>query len=220
MYYAFSKEQENYLLNQPETGMGYQVIEASKIGSYDNKKYIILNSQVAIDLDENSGKNIKNIINEGILKIQMSAQKISFSTIKVYSEKEYRNTLNESKISGEKAAIDNQKKSANGDEEFVRLSAFQDDKRIDRVKKCLRSGSYTTTKKDYLFCKSSHSNPIERYALPNEDKIQWAFFIKPKKGDTFQKGKVQPANGKIGGGEEAYFESGTSVGTFIGESKY
>jgi len=222
MLYAFSNEQENYFLNQPETGMGYQVIDASKTGAYDRKKYIILNSQVAIDLDDYTGNNIKNVINEGITKIQMSAQKIVFSknSIKLFSENEFRNFVNEAKSPIEKGAIDNSKEAANGIEEFVRLSAFQDDKRIDRVKKRLRPGSFTTTKNDYMMCKSLNQNPINRYALPNEDKIEWAFFIIPKKSDNLQRGKVQPANGKSGGGEEVYFELGTSDGTFIAEGKY
>ena len=223
MYYAISlKEQEEYFLNQPETGMGYQVINASKLGTITKHKYIILNSQIAIDFDADYGKNIKNVITEGILKIQMSSQKIAFSsnTIKVYSEKEFRNIVNETKVPTERAAIENPKQSADGIEDFVRLSAFLDDKRVDKINNRLRPGSFSTTKKDYLQCKQLNQDPIIRYALPNEEKIEWAFYIKPRKGDIFQKGKVQPANGKIGGGEEAYFELGTSTGTFIAEGKY
>jgi hypothetical protein len=49
----------------------------------------------------------------------------------------------------EKGAIDNPVVYANGEEIFVRLSAFDDDKRIDKINKYLRPGSYTTTTEDY-----------------------------------------------------------------------
>ena len=103
---------------------------------------------------------------------------------------------------------------------FVRLSAYSDDKRIDKTNKCLWPGSYTTTEKDYLKCKFEKDDPIERYALPNDEKIEWAFHIQPKKTDTLQRGNVQTANGKRAGGEEAYFENGTSSGTFIQQTRY
>jgi len=73
---------------------------------------------------------------------------------------------------------------------------------------------------DYLKCKASNDNPNDRYALPNNDKIQYAFHIKPLKSDTLQRGIVQPANDRRGGGKEAYFANGTSAGTFLGQTPY
>jgi hypothetical protein len=68
---------------------------------------------------------------------------------------------------------------------------------------------------DFIYCKSKSIDPIERYALPNNDVIKFVFYIKPLKNDTLQRGIVQPANGKQGGGKEAYFNEGTSNGTFF-----
>ena len=56
--------------------------------------------------------------------------------------------------------------------------------------------------------------------LPSNDKIKFAFHIQPKRTDTLQRGKVQPANGKRGGGKEAYFANGTSNGTFLKPTPY
>jgi hypothetical protein len=78
MYYSLSEEQEKYLLSQPETGMGYQITEVQKVGTYLKKNYIILNSEVAIDLDNSYGMDIKKIINEGILIAKMLAPKAPF----------------------------------------------------------------------------------------------------------------------------------------------
>ena len=51
--------------------------------------------------------------------------------------------------SGTIGATDSKAEYSNGQEVFVRLSAFEDDKRIDFVEKKLRDGSYTTTEQDY-----------------------------------------------------------------------
>lgn len=124
------------------------------------------------------------------------------------------------KTKRDKGAIDNPVEFANGEEVFVRLSAFDNDRRIDKENRCLRPGSFTTTEADYLVCKYLSDDPIERYALPNNDEIKWAFYIQPVGTDTLQRGTVQPANGKRGGGKEAYFEKGTAKGTFFERTKY
>ncbi len=128
--------------------------------------------------------------------------------------------LIKSKSDNERGAIDNPVVNADGEEVFVRLSAFENDRRIDKVKMCLREGSYTTTMEDYLKCKITNADPVERYALPNNDKIQFAFYIQPLKSDTLQRGIVQTANGKRGGGKEAYFAKGTAAGTFKKQTPY
>jgi hypothetical protein len=81
-------------------------------------------------------------------------------------------------------------------------------------------GSYTTTWLDYISCLSGKYNPVDRYALPNNDEIKFVFHIQPKKTDTLQRGIVQEANGKSGGGEEAYFAKGTAPGTFLKQTSF
>src|SRR4051812_24548624 len=95
----------------------------------------------------------------------------------VLNKKEFRGVVNESKSENERGALDNPIEAATGEEIFVRLSAFDDDKRIDKTNKCLRAGSYTTTMDDYSKCKAGNDDPIERYALPNTDTIKFAFHI-------------------------------------------
>ena len=220
MYFKLSFAQENDLLSQPETGMGYQIIEAYKAGGYGREKFLVLNSEILIEMNGNESDNVRKVISEGITSIKMSASNIALSAISVLSKNQFRNVFNESKSESESGAIDNPVENANGQEVFVRLSAFEDDKRIDKINKCLRPGSYTTTEDDYLKCKVSNDDPVERYALPSNDKIKFAFHIQPKRTDTLQRGKVQPANGKRGGGKEAYFANGTSNGTFLKPTPY
>jgi hypothetical protein len=113
-----------------------------------------------------------------------------------------------------KGAKDNPKENASGQETYVRLSHFKDDKRVDFENNCLKPGTFTTTEKDYRTCVQQSDVPIDRYALPSDDPIYWAFFVEPKKDDELQSGIVQPAFGRNGGGIEAYFEDGTSARTF------
>lgn len=220
MLFKLSATQENDLLNQPETGMGYQVVEATKQGTYTREKFLVLNSEVVIEMNTSTSDNVRKVINEGIFAFKASASIIALSSMTVLNENQFRNIVNESKSENGRGAIDNPVVSANGEEVFVRLSAFDNDRRIDKVKMCLREGSYTTTMEDYLKCKATNADPVERYALPNNDKIQFAFHIQPLKSDTLQKGTVQPANGKQGGGKESYFAKGTASRTFKNQTPY
>lgn len=220
MYFKLSTTQENELLNLPETGMGYQVVEAIKDGNYRREKYLVLNSEVVIEMNASTSDNVRKVINEGIFAFRVNANFITLNAMTVLNEKQFRNIVNESKNENERGAIENPVVNTTGEEIFVRLSAFDSDRRVDKINMCLRAGAYTTTMDDYLKCKAINDDPVERYALPNNDKVQFAFHILPLKSDTLQRGIVQPANGKRGGGKEAYFAKGTAAGTFKKQTPY
>lgn len=220
MYFKLSTSQENNLLNQPETGMGYQIVEASKAGHYTREKFLVLNSEIVIEMNGYQDANVRKVINEGISSIKAGANYITLNSVAVLNETQIRNAVNESKSEKESGAIDNAVENANGEEIFVRLSAFDNVRRVDKINKCLRTGSFTTTKDDYDKCKTTNDDPVERYALPNNDEIKFAFHIQPEKADSLQRGIVQPANGKRGDGKEAYFANGTAAGTFLKQTAY
>ncbi len=200
MYFKLTEEQENKLLEEPETGMGYQIVETRKAeNSYIREKFLVLNSEIVIKMDGKESENIHKIINKDIDSIKASAQYINLNIVSVYSELGFKNMASEPKAEKEKSAIENDIEFANGKEIFVRLSAFLNDKRIDTINKCLRPGSYATTLEDYYKCKNANEDFVERYALPNNDRIIAAFHIKPTTDDILQRGIVQPAYGKRGG---------------------
>lgn len=145
MYYKLSSQQEDQLLHLPETGMGYQVVEASKQGNYTKERFLVLNSEIVIDINGSESKYIRTIINEGIYSAKANANLIVLNSISVLNENQFRGVLNESKNENERASIDNRVESANGEEIFVRLSVFENDRRVDKVEKCLLPGSFTTT---------------------------------------------------------------------------
>jgi hypothetical protein len=138
MYYKLSTSQENDLLNKPETGMGYQVIEAGKAGNYTREKFLVLNSEIVIEINGYEADNVRKIITEGMYSIKASAGFITLNAISVLNENQFRNVVNESKSENERGAIENDVENANGEEIFVRLSAFDNDRRIDKANRCLR----------------------------------------------------------------------------------
>lgn len=219
MMFSVHERQQKELINLPETGMGYQVIEAKLGASYSSDRFLIFNSQVAISLKDNPAQEIKRLFTEGFSRIQLSLNKTEFSNIMPLTEVQFRSLVQEPINPVNKSAIENPVKYSNGKEQLARLSAFKDDVRIDKVNNRLLPGSFTTSVADYLICKSNKKDPVERYALPNNNPIEWVFFINPKPGDQYQQGIVQRANNKIGGGEEFYFAHGTSNGTYIPPEK-
>jgi len=234
IYKAYSFDIERFL-SLPETGMGYQVIEAKRYGEISKKRYVVYNGELIIDIDNNF-VNYKNLITVKGFSVALNEAKklpIETASISLVSKSLVskmllleKHTLSENKEKDKhrhqdgKGAKDHPKESASGTEQFVRLSAYKNDRRIDFEKKKLKKGSYTTTHQDYKDCVDYRDDPIDRYALPNDDSIEWAFFIRPQKIDVLQRGIVQPAFGHEGGGIEAYFENGTSNDTLLPTKKY
>lgn len=227
IFKAFSSFSSD-LVSRPETGMGYQVIDAKRSGRFTSDRFVVYNSELIVELDSKFDTFKRQIINEGFSKVLNKSDYLSLEIVNVLPKSQIKEMrfLAESKKSskgrhsGGVGAMDAKKEYADGKEVFVRLSAYEDDKRIDFVNKKLKSGSYTTTLTDYQTCKRLNDDPIDRYALPNDEDIKWAFHIQPKSYDQLQRGIVQPAFGHDGGGIEAYFENGTSNGTFLHKLPY
>jgi hypothetical protein len=229
-----SDSAQQRFLSLPETGMGYQIIEARRYGkTYKDRvkdRFVVYNSELIIDLDDQLRHFNKQIITEGYSKMLGKATllPIEISTISLVARSQVTEsrTLTASKKkskgrhSGGKGAIENPKEKANGKKKFVRLSAYENDRRIDFNNKKLRPGSYTTTDVDYCSCLTYDDDPIDRYALPSDAQIRWAFYVLPKSDDTLQRGIVQAAFGHDGGGLEAYFQDGTSDNTYHDKRPY
>lgn len=230
MIYKIYKQDADTLLEQPETGMGYQIVRATQYNRSSYKRLVVYNTCLAIDLDDDFNANRKIIISEGYKVMLSKATELMLETdsIKVIPHSELKESVEFSGVkrilfkrhTGTAGATDSPKVNASGNENFVRLSAFEDDRRIDVINKKLKPGSFTTTEVDYRECFSSNDDAVDRYALPNNDKIEWAFYIRPKVNDQLQRGVVQPAFGHAGGGIEAYFENGTSNNTYFIKKKY
>lgn len=229
IFKAYPSDQWQFL-SLPETGMGYQIIEAKRYEKTSKDRFVVFNSEIVIDLDSEFLDFKEQIKTDGYPRILSKAKSlpIKTSTISLVSRSQItefrilteRKKKEHGRHSDGKGAADNPKELADGEEIFVRLSAFENDKRIDFGNKKLIPGTYTTTDSDYLDCVRFSDDPIERYALPNDDEIKWAFYVQPKTNDSFQRGIVQPAFGHDGGGIEIYFENGTSNNTYLERKDY
>jgi hypothetical protein len=227
IYKAFSSFTET-LLRKPETGMGYQLIEAKRPDRFYTQRFIVYNAELIVDLNDSFQESKEKIMNEGFVRMFSQSDYLHLSLSSVLKRQELNSVrmFSESKMndkgrkSGGYGSVDNEPIYANGEEIFVRLSAYENDRRIDLVNKCLLDGTYTTTISDYLLCKRYCDNPVDRYALPNDEEIKWAFHVQPKNYDKYRLGIVQPANGHNGGGTEAFFEKGTSNGTYLKKTPY
>lgn len=228
MIYKLFLTTTEYLLSRPETGMGFQVISAKITNESLSYKFVVYNAELILNLDDTFEEYRAHVIKEGYDASIIKANKISIQDIQVFSRKqidEFRFLLESTKRekgrhSGGNGAISNPKIKANGEDFFTRLSAYENDRRIDFENKCLRPGTYTTTLEDYVTCVKYNDDPVDRYALPNDDKVKWAFFIRPKQGELYQEGVVQPAFGHYGGGIEDYFADGTTKGTYLDKLAY
>ncbi|GMQ28273.1 hypothetical protein [Algoriphagus confluentis] len=239
MIYKTYFEDRSKLDSLKETGMGYQIVSAKERYSAERRFYIIYNSELIISLDSDfdifkyRAFKIKGL---QITLNQAEPFRIDTSSISVFSKKESQDLLNlysresrstylsksinKGRQTGGRGAIDSPMEEASGNELFTRLSAFENDRRIDFENRCLKNGSFTTTYSDYKVCVNFNDDPVDRYALPNEEEIKHAFMILPKKSDKLQRGIVQPAFGKNGGGIEAYFDQGTSQNTYLARKEY
>ena len=215
------------LINLPESGMGYQLIEAKKAGEGLFKKFVVYNSELIVDNDSTFVQFKSQIIKEGFANSYAKSDVIQLTEIKltkvtgvvpfVFNE---ALSVQFNRVKSGKGADQNPVQFGTGSERFVRLSAYQNDRRIDIKNAKLLPGAYATTLKDYNNCKQFKDNPVNRYALPNDEAIKWAFHIQPLKTDPFKFGIAQPKFDRPGGGEEALFESGTSNKTLLATTTY
>jgi len=231
MIYKLSQEDKEKLISLPETGMGYQVIRAQKEFKSVSDLFVVLNAQIIIDADSQRNAYEKLVLKEGFKSILRQIEPIGIltKTIEVLPGiyfvedalqlNEYKSMRKKRHAQGE-SALDNAEEDADGKEIFVRLSAYEDDVRIDFSNMKLKPNSYATTEVDYKACVATSDDPLDRYAIPNDEQIEWAFYIRPVKNDSFQRGIVQPKYGHDGGGVEAYFENGTSNDTYYKKSSY
>ena len=118
---------------------------------------------------------------------------------------------------GGKPASDGAVELTKADEQFVRFSAYEKDRRIT-ADGALLPGTYSTTEADARNAKTG-KDAVARYALPNPAPASYRFTIAPKKDTPVQYGTVQPANGHLGGGAEVIFSAGTHPGTVTGPVK-
>ncbi|MEO8819453.1 MAG: hypothetical protein ABI267_07955 [Ginsengibacter sp.] len=219
MIYKVIPNQQEELISMPETGMGYQIIQAKFKEEFAPKELIVLNAELIVENDQQKTDNLKTIFSNGFNDSVRAAEYREMEDIKMIGVITSLDAPQPG-IAGFSSAKESSVIYPDGKLYYTRLSAYDDDRRIDKTNNCLLPGSFTTTKKDYEDCVNTKDDPVERYALPNSQKIAWSFHVLPLENDGYQLGIVKPEFGKRGGGEECFFEKGTSHGTFKKQTDY
>ena len=194
MLYRLNENIQQYLLSQPEHGMGYQIVHRNDSGD----RLIIFNSEFSISTEHIAGyfDHDRMLIaeNQDLESLTMEPENLTVISHGSYSSMSRK------------------------DELFVRFSAFRNDRRI-RADGSIESGSYVTTENDARYWRHPFGctglSAVARYALPNPDPAINVFLLQPSVSVPISCGTVAPDYGQAGGGVEVRFNSATPAGTLI-----
>lgn len=213
MPYKLTYEQMNGLLEKPETGMGYQYVEAS-MHDYSSLRGIVLNAEVFIP--ENRIDKIIGVSFHKYTSILNEAEQSGYiRRLNIISKSnlhlgETRHFTKASKSPASESGISYSQKN----DVFKRFSPFLNDHRVNSDGS-LKQGSYATTEADARNVTTGIQATL-RYALPSDDPAIYVFTIIPPEMTPVRIGQVEPANGKPGGGVEVLFEQGSPKNTVTG----
>ena len=202
------------LIAMPESGMGFQIVEAT-YRDYSKKEVIIFNATLA---EPTYNRDIaliaKSMLYEGLdHSIKTASTSTEIIDVELKKEKGFTKFASASKRAQTRGAKDSPVEYTQKGEHFIRFSLFEDDKRVNQKNRKLYPGTYATTYEDARYCIAHNINPVERYSLPYLSKPKYAFHIHPLEDTPIQRGTVQPANGQPGGGSEVFFTNGTDNDT-------
>ena len=184
MLYRFDEEQRDQLLEQAESGMGYQLAE--------NEWAVFLNAEVAIPIRLDRNVTVR-IDDDDIVRLRKLLLQDDDARQKELAElNPYRGDLRV-------ATHGSYPSNTHPGETFWRYSAFRNDRRIRNGS--VLSGTYLTTENDVKHV-SSGLGAVGRYALPNPNPAHFATIIRLSGVQPILCGNSAPNFGQAGGGVE------------------
>lgn len=213
------QQQTNRLLSQPESGMGFQMVDVT-MADQRVERGVVYNADLLFfdkELKERSiTESYERLLNEarsaaGMIREIRVVQPPTTSGARRVSES--RSTM------GQKPgpAKDAPKEKTQAGEVFMRFTAFANDRRV-RPDRSWSPGTYATTEADARNVRTGR-DAVARYALPNPAPASYRFTGKPHGTTVIQRGIVEPAFGQPGGGVEVIFPDGTQPATVTGPDK-
>lgn len=208
--YALSPDETRSLLRQPESGMGYQVVDAATFNG-PTKRGVAYNAEL-LTLDEDRHRDKLIMLSTSLSEALRTANGTTgeFRALTVVHDARTTMLAKREAKAGGGASEAEADKTKDGDG-FYRFSAFANDRRVT-ADNGLLPDTFATTEEDGAKVKTGNE-AVERYALPNDDPASYRFKIKPLKDTSIKKGVVQPANNHQGGGVEVIFTAGTTKDT-------
>lgn len=229
MVQRVSKRLQTSLLEQPESGMGYQ------IAVVDRARYLILDAAIAVPVrtgvlmhplpGENSGEFQHTYVGIGEWGRypvgwldKDDAKDLNGLAAKWLTEEDPMSlTADWPELDGSKAQVETHgsySSTSRPDELFVRYSAFASDRRINQDGS-VSSGTFVTTENDASQVPSGLA-AVGRYALPNPAPARYRFVLSPPPGTPIHCGTAAPNFHQAGGGVEVQFSANLPRGTASG----
>ena len=208
------------LTDLPETGMGFQLVEATIWGRAT--PLLVLNAERAIDLSEidlTPGDDPATILANGLRIIETMKSGIVETVFAAPQPHDFK--LLNARIgtiprpAGAAGALVRRAVlpsslvkhvTLSANRVFHRFSAFNPDRRVDAVTGSFLPRTYAAPESEVPFVPTGFV-AVGRFALPNNLPASYRYEIEAPKGTSVDFGTVAPAFGQSGGGVEAYFSS-------------
>lgn len=208
------------LTDLPETGMGFQFVQAMAWGK--NAPFLVLNSEYAIDLQQAEltlGDDPATILRNGLRIVEAMKLNVAQSWMarpELHSFRLLNSRIGKMNMSagavstpGVQAVLPSslvKHMTLATNRVFHRFSAFNPDRRVDPVTGSFLAGTYATPESEVPFVPTGFV-AVGRFALPNNVPASYHYEIEAPAGAIVDFGTVAPAFGQAGGGVEAYFSS-------------
>jgi len=219
-YWYLGDTAQEELLNLPETGMGFQIVEALVLGS--RKTLVIVGESLALDPSAAgiefsddpaavfaNGVKLMEALNAPDRMIQVAAPqprdfrllacRVAQQTPQIGGTTQQTNA---SPLVTQSTLVKTVTLAQN--RVFHRFSAFNPDPRVDPATGSFRPGTYAVPESEIPFLPTGFA-VVGRLALPSNKPASHHYEIEAPAGTTVQFGTVAPAFGQAGGGVEALF---------------
>jgi len=197
------------LLAQPESGMGYQVVECAYRDGGRERMLALNATYLAADWQEvqKAAAGSRWLFEERLKSAAAGA--VGLRDIASLQVQRPALAVREQvrKAAGGPASDAPESESRPG-AEFRRFSAFENDRRVT-PEGGLVPGTYTTTAADADAHVRTGEDAVKRYALPNPQPACHQFVIRPPAKTRIKEGVAEPAYGQPGGGMEVIFVAGS-----------
>jgi len=199
-FYNIQDDRKSTFINSPESGMGFQLANVDNdnyMFGGKTKQVIISNSDFILEFE-----NFNN------MPLILDLEKFRSDNVRYFQYSKLSIMLNSRYIIPRNQINSNQDYPpyvyyTEPGEEFIRLSAFKNDKRINEDGSVV-GGTYATTPNDMNVTPSGLA-AVGRYALPNRLPARYVFKITPPPFTPVYFGTVTPNYGLCGGGVEVFF---------------
>ncbi len=189
------EQRRQELLKQPESGMGYQILQA-------DDTIVVLNAEIVLPLAD-SASHLEWVVK--IISLPEDVRRGLIADLSPY-DGDLTAQAHGSYLSTTRAK-----------EVFVRYSAFFPDRRLLSDGSVL-PGTYATTRNDVPLVPSGLA-ALGRYALPNPSPAVYKYTLNAPIGTVIRCGTSAPKFGQAGGGVEILFTAGSPAGSTSGPAK-